>query len=525
MVWTPPVYPAPGSPEEQEHFVRLQASLATIYRRLTSERNEAHTTLIVPSLSMPEAELSKISGVASYEERLLCLLMLLQRPRTRIVFLSSVQIHPVIVQYYLNFLGGIPYNHAMRRLVLLDAADSSAKPLSQKILERPWLMDRVAKCIGDPSRCHMVVFNTTSLERTLAVRLGIPVYGVDPNLLHHGSKSGGRKIFREAGIPMPEGFEDLYSEQEVVEALDSLWQRNKALKRAVVKLNEGFAGVGNALFDYRPILEFRESAPALRCQKLAAALHDMHFEAENQTWPVFCSRMGEMGGVVESFVEGEIKYSPSVQARVNAVGTPQVISTHDQILGGSTGQTFLGCRFPARPDYRMVLQEDGRKIAEVLGRKGVLGRFAVDFIVVPGENGYQRYAIEINLRKGGTTHPFLVLKFLVEGGFDENSGNYISALGEEKYYLATDNIFDRKFPGMGPEDLIDALVYHRIHFHSQLQRGVVFHMIGAMSQFGKLGITCIGNSMEETNQLNRATIEALSREATPEGRHQRLEYY
>ncbi|MCB1051244.1 MAG: carboxylate-amine ligase [Acidobacteria bacterium] len=525
MVWSATTFPPPGSAEEHETFIKLQAKLKSYYQKIAADRNEAHTTIIVPSLSMNEAELRKISGVASYEERLLCLLMLLQRPRTRIVFLSSVQIHPVIVQYYLNFLSGIPYSHAMRRLVLLDAVDASPKPLTQKILERPWLMDRITKAMGDPDRSHMVVFNTSPLERTLAVRLGVPVYGVDPSLLHLGNKSGGRRVFKEADIPLPAGFEDLYSEDEVVEGLDRLWQEESGILRAVVKLNDGFAGAGNALFDYRPLMDYKQAAPNERKTKLAAALHDMRFEADGETWPNFRTQFREMGGVVETFIEGDVKYSPSVQARVNAANQPQVISTHDQILGGSTGQTFLGCRFPARPDYRLQLQEDGRKIAEVLSHKGVLGRFAVDFIVVPTPNGFQRYAIEINMRKGGTTHPFLVMKFLIEGGYDESSGIYISALGEEKYYLATDNIFDKKFPGMGPEDLIDALVYHRIHFHSQLQRGVVFHMIGAMSQHGKLGITCIGNSVEETNQLNRATIEALSKEADPEGRHQRLEFY
>jgi hypothetical protein len=33
---------------------------------------------------------------------------------------------------------------------------------------------------------------------------------VIPDLLSWGSKSGSRQIFREAGIAMPEGLEDLY---------------------------------------------------------------------------------------------------------------------------------------------------------------------------------------------------------------------------------------------------------------------------------------------------------------------------
>jgi hypothetical protein len=43
--------------------------------------------------------------------------------------------------------------------------------------------------------------------------------------------------------------------------------------------------------------------------------------------------------------------------------------------------------------------------------KGVLGRFAVDFISVKNKNGWTHYPIEINLRKGGTTHPYIMLQF------------------------------------------------------------------------------------------------------------------
>ena len=40
-----------------------------------------------------------------------------------IVFVTSVPINPVIVDYYLNLLPGIPHQHARRRLVLLSAHD------------------------------------------------------------------------------------------------------------------------------------------------------------------------------------------------------------------------------------------------------------------------------------------------------------------------------------------------------------------------------------------------------------------
>ena len=518
-------FPPRNSMQEREIFSKLQQKLPGIYRRLAADRRAAHTTIVVPSLSLNKDELAKIEGSMFYEERLLCMLMLLRRPRTRVIYISSAKIHPIITQYYLSFLTGIPLGHALQRLTMLDTNDLSSKPLTQKILESPWLMDRIRKRLDDPERTHLVVFNTTSLERTLAVRLGVPVYGTDPALDHLGNKSGCRRIFREAGVPYPSGFEDLRTTADVVGALDKLWHTKPELSRAVVKLNEGFSGKGNAVFEFRNIRDYRERSSSERLQAIEKNLHDMRFEAKEESWPSFEKQFLKLEGIVEEFVEGDVKYSPSAQARVNAIQEPQVISTHDQILGGPTQQMFLGCTFPAREEYRLDIQSDARKVAEVLSKKGVLGRFAIDFIVVPNENGFERTAIEINLRRGGTTHPFAMMKFLIEGNYDEERGIFVSAQGLEKYYLATDNLLDPNYIGMTPEDLIDIMVFNDLHFHEYLQRGVAYHMIGALSQCGKLGITCIGDTPEEAQDLHDRTHGVLDQEATREGRAIRLKDY
>src|SRR4029078_4064357 len=133
---------------------------------------------------------------------------------------------------------------------MLCAHDASPRSLTEKILERPRLIERIRAGIPDPSRASWTVFNSPPLERRLAVLLGIPLNGVDPRLGHLGTKSGSRKIFREAGVPLPEGCEDLRDQADVVEALGELRGRVPALRRAVVKLDDSFSGEGNAIFTY-----------------------------------------------------------------------------------------------------------------------------------------------------------------------------------------------------------------------------------------------------------------------------------
>src|SRR5206468_8264329 len=57
-------------------------------------------------------------------------------------------------------------------------------------------------------------------------------------------------IFRESGVDLPDGFEDLHTKQEVIASLGALKRRNPSLRKAVVKINEGFSGEGNAIYRY-----------------------------------------------------------------------------------------------------------------------------------------------------------------------------------------------------------------------------------------------------------------------------------
>jgi hypothetical protein len=495
--------------EELAAFARLQAQLPVLYRRVSMDNRADHTVVVVPSLSMDQRELQKVSGVHHYEERLLFMLMLLRRPRTRLVYVTSQAIHPTVVDYYLHLLSGVPTSHARARLQLFDCADASASPLSEKVLRRPRLVARIREAVQRTESAHMACFNSTPLERALAVQLGLPLYANDPALDDLGSKSGCREVFREAGVLFPDGFERLRDEGDIAGALAALKGARPTLQRAVVKLNQGFSGEGNALFRFDGV---DGSSDAERKSQCLARLPELRFEAKGETWEAFHAKYQDMGGVVEEFVEGEDKRSPSSQCRVNAIGVAQSISTHDQILGGPSGQVFLGCTFPADPAYRLDIQRAGLRVAQVLAQKGAMGRFGTDFVSVPGPEGWRHYAIEVNLRKGGTTHPYLTLRFLTDGTYDEDTGEYRAESGRPKYYFASDTLQSRAYRGLTPDDLIDIAVYHELHFDAATQRGVVFHLMGALSEFGKLGVVCIGDHPQQARFLYQRCIQVLDAE-------------
>jgi len=391
---------------------------------------------------------------------------------------------------------------------MFNCGDSSNISLSEKILKRPRLIERIRRQVADPHHAHMVCFNSSPWERTLAVRLGLPLNSVDPDLSDLGSKSGCREVFRAAGIEFPFGIERLRTADDIARALVEVKKRSPDAKRAVVKLNEGFSGEGNALFYFNGLTASQSDLKG----RILGMLPDLRFEAPLENWESFEQKYGEMGGVVETFVEGEVKQSPSAQCRVNALGEAQVISTHDQLLGGPSGQVFLGCTFPAAEEYRMPIQESGRAVAQELANRGVIGRFGIDYVSVKSEDGWKHSAIEVNLRKGGTTHPFLTLKFLTAGVYDMSDGLFYAPSGKPKYYYATDTLQSDRYIGLLPEDLVDISVYHGLHFHGPSERGVVFHLIGALSEFGKLGLVAIGDNLQQARFLYSKTLQVLDEE-------------
>ena len=201
-----PPFPADLTPEDEiARFELLKPRLDEVWQALVDRDEEPYTSVVVPSLTLDQSELRKLPGASFYEERLLFLLIRLRNPRARMVFVTSQPVHPFVLEYYFQFLAGIPASHARARLTLLCAHDASPRSLTEKILERPRLLQRIRDGIDDTRRAYLTVFNSTPLERRLAVLLGIPLNGVDPNLIHLGTKSGSRKVFREAGVDLPAG--------------------------------------------------------------------------------------------------------------------------------------------------------------------------------------------------------------------------------------------------------------------------------------------------------------------------------
>ena len=497
----------PSPPDAQARFEALQERLVPLWHSIEHLNADEQTIVVVPSISVDLVDTGHVP-MQPYEERLLFMLLLLRQPRARLVYVTSLPILPSIVDYYLDLLPGVIPSQARPRLFTVPVLDGTARPLTAKLLERPRLLQRIRDLIPDKHRAHLVPFNTTTLERDLAVRLGIPMYGADPRHFAFGTKTGGRQLFADEGVSHPLGAEGLTSLDEVVDAVIAMRQEKPGITQVLVKLNEGVSGDGNALVDLAAVAD-SEGRAATR-----AAIEAMRFEAEHMTLDVFLTRFAEWGGIVEERIQGRDFASPSVQMRITPPGDLVVLSTHDQLLGGQDGQSYLGCVFPADPEYAPMITREAEKVGLRLAREGVIGRFALDFVVVRNAAGeWEAHAIEVNLRKGGTTHPFLTLQFLTDGVYDPETATFTAPSGARKHFVASDRVESPAYRGLTPDDLFDIAVRHGLHFDPARQTGIVFHMMAGLTESGRVGMTAVGESSADAHARFDAAVAVLDTEA------------
>src|SRR4051812_29320627 len=223
----------------------LQSRMAGVWDAMRLNHDES--VVVIPSITLDRAVAASGSLTQAYEERFLFLLVLLRQPRLRMIYVTSMPIAPEIVEYYLALLSGVIPSHARSRLSLIAVNDASPRSLSEKLLERPHLLNRIAGLIPNRERSHLVPYNTTELERDVALSLGIPMYGADPRLADLGSKTGCRRMFAEVGVPHPLGQENLHSLEEIADAVVDMRAKRPTMRSAIVKLNEGVSGAGNAV--------------------------------------------------------------------------------------------------------------------------------------------------------------------------------------------------------------------------------------------------------------------------------------
>lgn len=481
-----------------QRFAALQADLGAAWHANLPGGETEHVLIALPSHSASESLLAHYGPrVRALEHRYLVVFLVLHRvPHCELVFLCTQEPDPEVMEYYDSFVVDATGSSALDRFRVVVVDDGTPRPVSAKLLDRPDLLDEVRR--GRAGRPAFIQpWNVTDLEVQVALELDAPLNGTSPELWPLGYKSAGRKLMRDAGVPVPYGREDVRSVDDVLAAIADIQAARPDAPGVVVKLDDSGAGDGNVVVGLRAA----DGSPAEEAEirDRVAGVADWYLTDL------------AAGGVVEELISASHFRSPSVQVGISPDGEVAVLATHEQVLGGDSGQVFTGCQLPADPAYSPEIARHAESVGRALAERGAVGRAAVDFALARDDTGrWESYALEINLRNGGTTHPFAVLRNLVPGTYDIDTGQWLSAAdGTSRGYRATDNMVDIAWLGLAPSAVIAAVSEAGLHFDHAVGTGVVLHMLSSLAIDGRFGLTAIGHDVEHAGRLFEATREAV----------------
>ena len=420
---------------------------------------------------------------------------MLNRIACDVVLVVSHAPGPEVIDYYFSLIPEERRASARARLHVLEVPDPSHRSIAEKLLDRPDLIEELRQLIhGRPA--FIEPWNVTDHEVDVALALDVPINGSAPRLWPLGFKSAGRRLFKDAGVPVAPGSEDVRTIDDVLAAIAALRAARPHVPAVVIKHDDSGAGDGNRVIDLRSPGDLRarlEALPEWFLEDLAT------------------------GGVVEELVSGTRFTTPSVQIDVLPNHHVVVLATHEQLMGGTDGQVYMGCRFPADPAYVAELALHGRAAGEHLAALGVIGRASIDFAAARDVHGdWHLHALEVNLRKGGTTHPYAALRNLAPGRYDEAEGRWICADGSTRAYRATDNLVDPSWMGASPQAVIDQVAAAGLQLDPAKGTGVVLHMLSGLAIDGRIGLTAIGVTPEHAAELYDAAGTAIATAARPD---------
>lgn len=143
--------------------------------------------------------------------------------------------------------------------------------------------------------------------------------------------------------------------------------------------------------------------------------------------------------------------------------------------------------------------EETKIIGHELAKRGVVGHFAIDFLSSchggheTESSDYGVSALEINLRQGGTTHPFATMALLI-GGHTDDDGIFRTRDGGPRCYMATDAYTDHSLDGMTSKHFLRKLKGEAKNFcwNHEKKVGVVFHILDFI-QLGKVSDLLMNN--------------------------------
>lgn len=288
-----------------------------------------------------------------------------------VIYVTPYEFPEEIVNYYSKILniGEIDKYQSLFTIIVPENDIKLPKKLAvaAQLLYSPNAIKRI-KLLIKGRNSYIVPGIISNDEIKLSNLLGVPMLSGEPQKVHlYSTKSGSRRIFNQANIPIPVGAYDIYDQNEFEILLTKLVLSNPFVSQWIFKIDNEFNGRGTAslsIENIKGIKDVRIGTLEINDAIIDTFQQRIHKELPLKTqiampslfknYECFINEFCKVGGVIEAkpnCPKGTL-YSPSISFLIEPDGNIIMIGGYDKVCAPEFINS--GCTFPQQSLQNIV---------------------------------------------------------------------------------------------------------------------------------------------------------------------------